>query len=98
MATIKQSSVNNFLFTEVKYTFEFTPLSNSRASGGSSIIKPQIVPTTQPQTPSEEDYANTPESKSTEIKTKIQENTVYKSKNDFSDEIVGNYLKTNKIT
>jgi hypothetical protein len=33
-----------------------------------------------------------------EFKTKIQEDIVYKSKNDFSEEIIGNYLKTNKIT
>jgi hypothetical protein len=33
-----------------------------------------------------------------EFKTKIQEDIVYKSKNDFSDEIVGDYLKTNTIT
>jgi len=33
-----------------------------------------------------------------EFKRKIQENTVYKSKNDFSDKIVTDYLKTNTIT
>jgi hypothetical protein len=33
-----------------------------------------------------------------EFKTKIQEDIVYKSKNDFSDEIVGDYLKNNTIT
>ncbi len=73
LATIKQSSINNFLFTEVKYTFEFTPLSNSRASGGNSIMKPEITLPTQPEVPPQENYANTPESKAKEIKTKIEQ-------------------------